>query len=296
MKIVVCVKQVVDTTPPVELDFRTSRLPGNLNYIVNPADENATEEALRLKERHGGEVILISAGPPRITRALRACLAMGADRAIHIWHPALEEGDGLVTAQLLARAIAPLSPDLVLCGNRSLDEGTGQVPPALAEFLGLPQITGVTLLEVSPAEARIMAHRKLEKGCRQVVKSGLPALVSVDTSINRCRYPAFRSVRWARKEPITTLDYEALGIEPPDCPTHLVKLAPPRPRPKKTLTMDSSLSPEERVRQLMSGGLAEKKTTLWEGTPEDLATRLARVLTQEHFFPPNADNPGRDGH
>ncbi len=117
----VCIKQVVDIDQHISLDISTNRLPDRLNYMVNPADLNATEEALRLKARHGGDVILISAGTSQVVAALRTALSMGANQAIRVWHPALEGADGYVTAQVLGWAIAPLNPDLILCGSRSLD-------------------------------------------------------------------------------------------------------------------------------------------------------------------------------
>lgn len=282
MKIIVCVKQVVDPLLRVAVDLDTHQLPDHLDYCVNPVDLNAVEEALRLKERQGAEVILVSAGPTRVDEALRSAWGMGADRAVRVSHPALESSGGYATALVLGSAIRTMAPDMVICGNRSLDEGTGQVPPMLAEVLRLPLVTDATHMELSPA--RVIAQRKLYKGQRQVVESPLPVVISVDPSINQPRYASYRSIRRAQKEPILQLDGEALGLHPFECSVQRVKLSPPRPRPKKNLAVDISLAPEERAKQILLGGLADKKGVRWEGPAEHLADRLAQYLIERGFL------------
>jgi electron transfer flavoprotein beta subunit len=201
MNIVVCVKQVPDTEAPIRIrpDGRGIDESG-IAFVMNYYDEHGVEEALRIRERVGGTVTLVTVGPPRAAEALRAGLAMGADAALHIQDPALTDADHLTVARVLAGAIAPLSCDLVLCGKLATDDNAAIVGPALAEFLGLPQATAVTKLELGQRTATV--HREVE-GAVEVLEVSLPAVVTVERGINEPRYPSLPGIMKAKRTPIT---------------------------------------------------------------------------------------------
>ena len=295
MKIALCIKQVVDISMPAALSPSGRGLvEDNLCYIENPTDECALEEALRIKDkRPDTEIILLSVGPQRVEQALRHCLALGADRAIRIWDTGLADIDSLACARILAKAITSLKVDLIFCGSRSLDLSEGQVPGMLAEFLSLPLITAVTRLELSADASSARLQRRLARGDREIVECSLPALFAFEPMINQPRYPALRRIQWARNCPISCLGLNNLdnGNEKLyiDSLTRLVKLAPPRPRPRRSpildvLTLDVKLSGEERLKLVLSGGMAEKNGELWQGTPQGLADRLVDFLKAQGYL------------
>lgn len=285
MKIVVCVKQVVDVSFPFEIDPEECRiLPQDIFYILNPADRCACEMAIRTRERLGGEVITISFGPARVSLSLRACLAMGADRAIHLWDPQVEM-DSFAIAYLLAETIRPLSPDMILCGSRSSDEMSGEVPAALAEFLDLPQGTGVLSIDVASEGHEVVVQRRLERGRRETLLCPLPAVIAVEPGIVATRYPSFPGLLAAHQAEIEVINRQDLGIDPAlltdmAAQRKLVEWSLPRPRPKKGFSIDFGLSADQRMELLMSGGVRQGKSDLLEGKPVDLARRLADILTQ----------------
>ena len=170
MKIVVTVKQVPDPNSVTTLEADNS-LARDKEVVLDPGDECGVEEALQLKEAHGGEVILISMGPERAKDAIRKGLSMGADRGILITDAQLAGADALLTARVLAAAIKTESPDLVICGTESYDGSTGMVPPMLAELLGMPQLT--TAKKVLVDGTTIKVHRQTADGY-QVVESATP--------------------------------------------------------------------------------------------------------------------------
>ncbi len=212
MRIVVCVKQVPDTTTRVQLAAGGASIDeSNITFIVNPYDEFAVEEGLRLKESKGGEVVVVCVGPERASAAIRTCLAMGADRAIHIKDPAAQNSDPLGTAKILAAAIRPLQPDVVLAGKYGVGEDSSQVPAMLAELLDLPQVTGATRIDW--LEDRIRARREVEGG-EEVVEATLPAVVSAQKGLNEPRYASLKGIMAAKKKEIQELDLAAIGLDP----------------------------------------------------------------------------------
>lgn len=158
--------------------------------VLDPGDEYGIEEGLLLKEAHGGEVILVSMGPEKARDAIRKGLSMGADRGILITDDALSGADALLTAQALAAAIKPESPDLVICATESYDGSTGMVPPMLAELLDMPQLTIAKSVEVSGD--KVTVHRQTEDGF-QVVEATTPCLVTVTAGIAEPRYARSRA-------------------------------------------------------------------------------------------------------
>jgi electron transfer flavoprotein beta subunit len=201
MKIAVCVKQVVTREWQLRLnDAKTWVRDQDASFELNEPDAYALEEALRLKEKHGGEVIVCSAGPARVAQALREGLARGADRAIHVEDDALVEADAFVIAEALAAALRDEQVDLVLTGLQSDDQGFAQVGVVLAERLGLPHAT--IIMEVQVQDGRLRVKRELEGGWFQWVEMPLPALITIQSGINQLRYATLKGIMAAKKKEI----------------------------------------------------------------------------------------------
>ena len=212
MKIVVAIKQVPDTETKIAIagDGRSVQ-EGSINWVLNPYDEYAVEEALRLKEARGsGEVIVVSVGPARVGATLRTCLAMGADRALHFNDAAFEGSDSLGVARILAAGIRPLSPDLILAGQYAVGTDNRQVGPMLAELLDLPHVGVVTKLEM--ADGSLTARREIE-GAQEVVQSPLPCVVTAQKGLNEPRYASLKGIMAAKKKPLEEMGAAALGID-----------------------------------------------------------------------------------
>ncbi len=214
MKILVCIKQVPDTAALIRVrpdgsGIETAGLP----LVLNPYDEFALEEALRIQERHGGEVTVLSVGPDSAKEVLRTALALGADRALLLSDPAFEGSDSHATALLLARAIQreAVAYDLILCGKEAVDDGAAAVGPTLAERLGLPHVSVITKLEISSDGRRAMAHRQVE-GAREAVEVSLPAILTAQKGLNEPRYPTVKGIMGAKKKEITVLTATDLGV------------------------------------------------------------------------------------
>ena len=210
MKIVVTVKQVPDPnlTLTLEPDNSISR---EKEVVLDPGDECGVEEALQLKEAHGGEVILVSMGPERAKDAIRKGLSMGADRGVLVTDLQLAGADALLTAKVLAAAIKQEQPDLVICSTESYDGSTGMVPPMLAELLGFPQLTFAKKVEVDGSNLKV--HRQTADGY-DVVEAATPALISVTAGIAEPRYASLKGIMAARSKEIKQLGLGDLGVEP----------------------------------------------------------------------------------
>jgi electron transfer flavoprotein beta subunit len=216
LKIFVCIKQVPGVSE-VKIDPDTNTLvrEGVLS-VVNPNDQNAIELALTLKEKHGAEVIALSMGPPQAEEILRQALAMGVDKGFLLTDRAFAGADTLATSYTLALAIKKILGDsypkekyLVICGAQAIDGDTGQVPPELAEELGIPQISYVLKIELS--ENKIVVERKFRAVEIVVIQTELPALISVLNDINKPRYPTIAGIMKAHeKSSVVYLDANAL--------------------------------------------------------------------------------------
>ena len=209
MKIVVTVKQVPDPNSVMVLEADNS-LSREKEVVLDPGDECGIEEGLQLKEAHGGEVILVSMGPERAKDAIRKGLSMGADRGILITDAQLAGADALLTARVLAAAIKPVAPDLVICGTESYDGSTGMVPPMLAELLGVPQLTVAKKVEVDGSTVKI--HRQTADGY-QVVEASTPVLITVTAGIAEPRYASLKGIMAARSKEIKQIGLADLGID-----------------------------------------------------------------------------------
>lgn len=198
MRTIVCMK-IVPKTEDVRLDPETKTLDrSHAENEINQPDKNALEFALQLKEKHGGDVILLSMGPPFFESYLRLGIASGADNAFLLSDRAFAGADTYPTSYTIAAAIKKIGNfDLILCGEESSDASTGQVPPGIAEWLDVPQITYVTQLDIVGNMARA---RRTIKGGYEVLETPLPLLASVELGCNSPRFPDFRRKRWAEKE------------------------------------------------------------------------------------------------
>jgi electron transfer flavoprotein beta subunit len=212
MKIVVLVKQVPDSGAERSLradDNTVER--ASANNVINEMDEYAIEEALRIKEAQGGEVVILTMGPDRASESIRKALSMGPDAAVHVIDDALHGSCAVATSKVLAKAIETQNADLVLCGAESTDGRVQVMPHMLAERLGMPAVTGARKLTIDGSN--LTAERQTEEGY-EVVTAPTPAIVSVWDTINEPRYPSFKGIMAAKKKPVTTLSLADLGVEP----------------------------------------------------------------------------------
>ncbi|MDP9235745.1 MAG: electron transfer flavoprotein subunit beta/FixA family protein [Actinomycetota bacterium] len=212
MNIVVCVKHIPDPNLPPQLDGHRLKREG-VQGVLDPGDEFGVEAGLQLKEAHGGEVTLVSMGPPAAAEAIRKGLSMGADKGILVSDDALQEADALATARVLAAAIARQPFDLVVAGVESTDGYTGTMPSTLAEFLDIPQITFAKHLD--PSDGSITVQRQTAEGYH-VVECPFPLLITVTAGVNEPRYASFKGIMSAKKKPVEQLSLSDLGLSSDD--------------------------------------------------------------------------------
>ncbi len=233
MEIIVCIKQVPDTTE-VKIDPVTNTLiRQGVPSIVNPFDKNAVEAALQLKEKHGGKVTVISMGPPQAKDALKECLAMGADSAILISDRAFGGSDTLATSYTLAAAVRKLGTyDIIFCGKQAIDGDTAQVGPEMAEHLGISQITYAAKIDVDGNTVRV--EREQEEGY-EIIDVEFPVVISVVKAMNEPRFPSIRGTMKANRAEIlvwTAADLDVneqqLGLK--GSPTQVRKIFTPPQR------------------------------------------------------------------
>jgi electron transfer flavoprotein beta subunit len=249
MKIAVCVKQVPTREWQPRLDdARTWIRDTDASFQMNEPDAFALEEALRLREAHGGEVVVCSAGPARVQQVIREALARGADRAVHVAADGLAAADGSVVADALVGAMAPEQFDLILTGLQSDDHGYAQTGVALAERLGMPHATIVMEVEIQDGQVRV--KRELEGGWFQWIAMPLPALLTIQSGINQLRYATLKGIMAAKTKEIRVVT-----------PTALAK-------------------PTQRIVAL-SLPTKSKQTQMLTGTPVEVAKELVRCLREE---------------
>ncbi len=248
MKLAVCIKQVPtrEWQPRVD-DSKTWIREADASFEMNEPDAYALEEALRLKEKHGGEVVVCSAGPARVGQVLREALARGADRAIHVEDSRFASADAFETSGALAAAMRDEAFDLILTGLQSDDQGFAQVGVILAERLGLPHAT--IIMEVQVQDSTLRVKRELEGGWFQWVAMPLPAVLTIQSGINQLRYATLKGIMAAKKKEIRKAP------------------APPGAARQKIVAM---YVPEK-----------GKKTQLIDGSPAEAAKTLVRKLRDE---------------
>jgi electron transfer flavoprotein beta subunit len=257
---VVCLKQVPDTETQIKIaQGGVSVVTDNIKWVMNPYDEYAVEEALRIKEKFGGEVTVVGVGPKRVTESIRTALAMGADKGILVDDPSALGSDSLGVARILAAVIKDLDYNLVLCGKQGVDDDYGVVGSNLAELLGIPQVSVVVKLEVSGDGATIKALREVEGGSL-VIEAPLPALVTAQKGLNEPRYASLPGIMKAKKKPLDVKTIADLGLDPAQVGEQGSKIKVVR------LT-----APAERT----AGKIVEGET------PEEKAANLAKLLHEE---------------
>lgn len=261
MKIIVCIKQVPDTTN-VRINPDTNTLiREGVESIINPFDMYAIEEALRLKEKHGGSVTVLSMGPPQVESALREALSLGVDDAILISDRAFAGADTLATAYTLAAAINNLDgADLIFMGKQAIDGDTGQVGPGVAENLGLPHVTDIRKISELDSEGYIYMERLLEDGYLKL-RTRLPAVLTVVKEINQPRLPSLKGKMRAKKAEIKTIssadldvDTERLGLT--GSPTQVVRIfTPPKPSGGKIFQGEASEVVSKLLAEFQAAGI-----------------------------------------
>src|ERR1019366_7803457 len=210
MKVIVAIKQVPLRDSPLHPDPSGKWIEeADLSFEINEPDAYALEEALRLKEKHGGDVVVLCAGPERAAQTIREALAKGADRAMHIAADDLASLDTLGVAKLLAAAVAPEKPDLILTGLQSDDLGSGQTGVVMAELLGVPHSTIIMQVEVDGA--RIKVKRELEDGWFQYIGMPLPAVLTIQSGSNKLRYATLMGIKKAKTKEIRRVTPAELG-------------------------------------------------------------------------------------
>jgi len=234
MNIVVLVKQVPDSGSERKLDPADNTVArATADNVINEMDEYAIEEALTVKEAHGGEVTILTVGPDTATDAIRKALSMGADKAVHVSDPAIHGACAPQTSAIIAAALGTLEYDLVLCGAESTDGQVSVMPALLSERLGIPQLSGARKLTIEGSMAKI--ERQTDGGY-WAVEAPLPAIVSTWDTINEPRYPSFKGIMAAKKKPVSKLGISDLGLDASEVGLagSLVQVDSFAPRPPKS--------------------------------------------------------------
>src|SRR5271157_1820987 len=256
MKILVCIKQVPQKDAPLKLNDDGTWIREDVSYEVNEPDAYALEEALRQKEKHGGEVTVITAGPARASLVLREALAKGADRAIHLEDDKFVRLDSANTARAIAAAVAPpLSEenfDLIVTGLQSDDYGCAQTGVLLAEILGLPHAT--IIIGIEKTDGGLHLKRELEAGHYQFIDMKLPAVLTIQSGINKLRYATLIGIKQAKMKPMRKVSFDEVKSALGENLQKIEKLY----IPQKT-----------------------KKTEVLEGPPAEIAKKLVDKLRNE---------------
>ncbi|MGA2421696.1 MAG: electron transfer flavoprotein subunit beta/FixA family protein [Candidatus Acidiferrum sp.] len=250
MNIIVCIKQVPAKDAPLAIAGNWIR-ESDIGFEMNEPDSYALEEALRLKEKHGGEVIALSMGPERVKQTIKEALAKGADRGIHIADDQFAQLDPLATAGALAAAIKKEKADLILTGLQSDDHGFGQTGVLLAGVLDLPHATIIMQIEV--VDGHMKLKRELEAGWFQHIECPLPAVLSIQSGINKVRYATLKGIMAAKKKEITVITRESLG---------------------------AASSPTQKIEKIYIP-TKTKQTEFLTGSPKEVATKLVEKLKFE---------------
>ena len=257
MKIAVCVKEVPDAAAPRRIDPATLRLDRSGEGALNPWDLSAVEEALRLVEAEGGEVVCVSMGPARAAGSLRKALAMGADRAVLVSDEALVGTDLIGTSLALAAALERESADLVLFGQQGADSDGAVLWAAVADRLRLPLVSQAASLEATGGRVRV--KRQTEYGY-DIIEAPMPCVVAVSDAINEPRYPSLKGIMGAKKKPQDVFAAADLGLDPEavgeaGSGTVVYALAPPPPRGESLLIEDDGSAAEKIVDYLVENKL-----------------------------------------
>jgi electron transfer flavoprotein beta subunit len=253
VNIIVCLKQVPDTETQIKVAPDAKNIvKDDIKWVMNPYDEFGVEEALRIKEKFGGDVTVIGLGPKRVTESIRTALAMGADKGVLISDPALEGSDAIATAKALAAAVKGRPYDLIFAGQRGVDEDNGLVGATLADYLGIPHMSIIVKVEVSQDGKSVKCHRPVE-GQTLVIESSLPALITAQKGLNEPRYASLPGIMKAKKKPLEEKTLADLGLNPSEFGEgarnlKILELTPPPARKAGTIVPGDT--PEDKARAL----------------------------------------------
>lgn len=248
MNILVCLKQTFDTEERITIENGQIQDEG-VEFVINPYDEYAVEEAIKLKEEHGGNVTVITIGPERAEQALRTAMAMGADQGVIVDIEDFEEEvDEHTVAQILAATIKEedLEFDMILCGYMAVDDGSAQVGPRLAELLDIPHISTVTKLTIDGDQVSV---EKDVEGDVEYIDSKLPVLITAQQGLNDPRYPSLPGIMKAKKKPLSRLDLDDLDLDEDDIEA-------------KTETVEVFLPPKKEAGKILQGEIADQAKEL----------------------------------
>jgi electron transfer flavoprotein beta subunit len=242
MNLYVILKRTFDTEEKIVIENGHISEDG-AEFVINPYDEYAVEEAVQLKEQHGGEVTVVSVGGEDGEKELRTALAMGADKAVLInTEEDLEDGDAFTTSKILAEFFKDNEVDLILAGNVAIDGGSGQVGPRLAELMNIPYVTTITNLEVEGKQVKL--ERDVE-GDLEVIEVSLPLLVTAQQGLNEPRYPSLPGIMKAKKKPFEELELDDLDLDEDDVNP-------------KTKTIEIFLPPKKEAGRVLEGEVSEQ--------------------------------------
>lgn len=237
MNIYVLVKRTFDTEERILITNGEVQEDG-AEFIINPYDEYGIEEAIRLREKHGGEVTAISVGTDEVEKQLRTALAMGVDKAVLInAEEDIVDGDQFTTATIITKYLKDKDVDIILAGNVAIDGGSGQVGPQVAEGLGIPYVTTITKIDVNGSEVSIT--RDVE-GDSEIIQTSLPVLVTCQQGLNEPRYPSLPGIMQARRKPLEEVELDDLDLNIEDVEA-------------KTKTLDIYLPPQKSAGRLLEG-------------------------------------------
>ncbi|PTX59319.1 electron transfer flavoprotein beta subunit [Melghirimyces profundicolus] len=256
MNILVCLKQTFDTEERIVIEDGQISEDG-VEFVINPYDEYAVEEAIRLRDEHGGEVTVITVGPERAEQALRTAMAMGADKGIIVDDEDLENADEYSIAKVLAAVIEDLDYDIILGGYMAVDDGSAQVGPRLAELLEIPHISTITKLTIDGETVEV---EKDVEGDVEYIQSKLPILVTAQQGLNDPRYPSLPGIMKAKKKPLERLDIDDLDLDEDELEG-------------KTETLEVFLPPEKEAGRILEGELEDQVKEL-----VDLLRNEAKVI------------------
>ncbi|MFC4075682.1 electron transfer flavoprotein subunit beta/FixA family protein [Salinithrix halophila] len=245
MNILVCLKQTFDTEERIVIEDGQISEEG-VEFVINPYDEYAVEEAIRLRDEHGGEVTVITVGPERAEQAMRTAMAMGADKGIIVDDEELDSPDENAIAKVLAAVVNDLEYDIILGGYMAVDDGSAQVGPRLAELLDIPHISTVTKLTIDGETVEV---EKDVEGDVEYIQAKLPILVTAQQGLNEPRYPSLPGIMKAKKKPLERLDADDLDVDEDE----LVA---------RTETLDVFLPPEKQAGKILEGEPAEQAKEL----------------------------------
>lgn len=246
MNIYVLLKRTLDTEEKITIEN------GKINeedaeFIINPYDEYAVEEAIQLREKHGGEVTVVTVGNEEAEKQLRTALAMGADKAVLInVEDDLEETDQYTTSVILAEYLRDKDAELILAGNVAIDHASGQVGPRVADLLNIPCVTTITDIEIDGKKVNIV--RDVE-GDEEKIETTLPLLVTAQQGLNEPRYPSLPGIMKAKKKPLEVLELDDLGLDEDDVQP-------------KTKTIDRFLPPEKEAGKILEGEIEKQVSEL----------------------------------